>query len=108
MTTVLSDDTIRHVAQLAKLHLNDQEVHFYKGELQKVLQAFADLNDAQNHQGERSAVTIGDVTAQSSDSVSHLQADEVKHILETQEFLKQTPDHEGSFVRVPAILSSST
>ena len=107
MTEILTNETVKRVAELARLHLSDNEVQFYKSELQKILKAFQDLTQSKSHSGERSD-TLFKMISQPEESFSCMQKDTVQNVLHKASFLNQVPDKEGAFVRVPAILSSTT
>lgn len=111
MTKKLDEHVVRKIANLARLELSDQEVKQYQEDLGKILAAFETLEAVHvsnpNQQGQRSSL-LASTYQGAVESVSHLQKDEINNSIATQDFLATCPDREGVFVRVPAILNSST
>jgi aspartyl/glutamyl-tRNA(Asn/Gln) amidotransferase C subunit len=107
----LNTQTVLRIAELSKLHLTQEEVQQYQNDLAKILFAFEDLAKIPlptELQGDaRSALVLKQIS-DSIDVISRLQKDEVKNSLSSQVFLDQAPEREGVFVRVPAILNSTT
>ncbi|KAB8031965.1 Asp-tRNA(Asn)/Glu-tRNA(Gln) amidotransferase subunit GatC [Fluviispira multicolorata] len=111
MTTDFSRESVKRIAELSRLHLSEDEITQYQKELAKIIQAFNALSqvplpkellgDARSALG--MAKGIG-----ADDSLSRMCSDEAKNSIATHDFLAQSPDREGVFVRVPAILASST
>lgn len=111
MTTTLDFETVKRIADLARLALSEQEIIQYQKDLEKILKAFEALSliklPGESAQDARSALLL-EKYKNASESISHLQADEVNNSVSTQDFLSMCPDREGVFVRVPAILTPST
>ena len=107
----LDTQTVRRVAELSRLELSDEEVTQYQKDLGKILHAFHDLSNVplpSELEGDaRSALALKQAENQ-KDSLSRMQKDEVCNSISSQNFLDQTPEREGVFVRVPAILNSTT
>ena len=112
MANILNSETVRTVAELARLKLsNDEELYFQK-ELGKILEAFDTLTqvkipeelagDARSTFAMQQATQNGTLA---SDSLSNMRTDTAQNTIQTQTFIANTPDSEGVFVRVPAILT---
>ena len=99
--TQLNDDLVNRIARLCRLKLKDDELHRYKSELNKILKYFDELSNIQT-EDETSLMSLSD------DSVSRLRNDETKDVIQTADFLNQTPDREGVFLKVPAVLERIT
>ncbi|MES2614680.1 MAG: Asp-tRNA(Asn)/Glu-tRNA(Gln) amidotransferase subunit GatC [Bdellovibrionota bacterium] len=107
----LNSHMVRRIAELARLELTEEEVVKYQADLQKVLSAFSDLENvplpAELQGDARSALTLKQAQNFGEES-SRMQADVATDSLSSQNFLAQAPEREGVFVRVPAILNSTT
>ncbi len=109
-TTSLSIETVKHIAQLSRLALNDDEVKHFHKELERVLQAFQTLAKMQipeNLSETQSSFVLDNINQNSivDEKYSHMQSDVCHNSVSTQDFISSTPDHEGVFVRVPAVLN---
>ena len=107
----LTKETVQRMAELSRLEFSDEEILQSQEELQKILHAFKSLSNIpmpEELKGDaRSALALKQ--AQNlTDSISRMEKDEINNSLSTQNFLAQTPEREGVFVRVPAILNSTT
>ena len=113
MVTEFSRETVKRIAELGRLYLTEEEITTYQAELAKILGAFNALSNLplpEDFAGDaRSALVMAKAISKGeSDSISRLRQDEANNSISTQVFLSQTPEREGVFVRVPAILAPST
>ncbi len=113
MTTEFSRETVKRIAELARLHLTEEEIATYQAELAKILEAFKALSDLplpEDLAGDaRSALIMAKANQKDdADFISRFRADIDNNSIQTQVFLEQAPEREGVFVRVPAILTPST
>ena len=99
--TTLSDDLVGRIARLSRLKMTPEELHRYRGELNKILNYFNQLSTVPSDLEE---LKLGS----RDDSVSRLRPDETQDLVSTADFLNQTPDREGVFLRVPAVLDRIT
>ena len=107
----LNTETVKRIAELARLELSEQEVTQYQHELQKILQTFSDLNSVPMPKELEGDARSGSALKQAqnlTENDSRLQPDIANNSLSSQNFLAQVPEREGVFVRVPAILNSTT
>jgi len=97
MSERLSPEVVAHVAQLARLHLSEDELALYTGQLAAVLDHAADVE----------ALELDDVppTHHPLPVVNVLRDDEPRPGLDRDEVLAMAPDAEGGRFRVPRILS---
>lgn len=112
MADILNLETVRTVAELARLKLSSDEELYFQKELGKVLDAFGTLTqvkipdelagDARSTFAMQQATQNGALAA---DSSSNMRPDTAQNTIQTQTFIANTPDSEGVFVRVPAILT---
>lgn len=104
---VLSQDTVKHIAALARLSLSPEEVVQFQAELQKILSAFEALSNVALPRplspATRSGAAPGTEMGGEFSSVS-LRLDEAEQSFAPQGFLDQVPDRDGNFVRVPQII----
>lgn len=89
----IDTDTVRHIAALAQLKLDDDEIARLRTDLQSVLDYVAMLEEA-------------DVEAQSlpSPAATGLRRDEVRPSLPREEALSGAPDARDGLFRVPPAL----
>ena len=107
----LTQEAVKRVAELSRLELNDQEIVEYQNDLQKILKAFESLIKIPlptELEGDARSALVLKSAQNLSDNVSRMQKDEVNNAISSQDFLRETPEREGVFVRVPAILNSTT
>ncbi len=93
---IISEETIRHVAKLARLALTDDEVHILTPQLSDILDYANELQE----------IELGDVepTSHSFPLYNVLRADEPKPGLTREAALRNAPDSDGEQIRVPAVL----
>ena len=107
----LSRESVKRIAELARLNLSEEEVTRAQSELVKILSAFDALSKIPlppELAGQaRSALAVHAAENQ-SDFGSRLRADVAYNSLTTQEFLNESPDTDSVFIRVPSILDRST
>ena len=92
----LSLEQVRHVAKLSRLQLTPAEEEQYRGELQAVLDAFAELE----------TLDLKDVppTSQVNLSASPLRKDVAVPALGVEKALANAPDRVGSSFAVPKVI----
>ena len=91
----LTLDEVRHVARLARLRLNDQELAEMQQQLSEILDYFAMLQE----------VDVSEVppTAQVTDVVNVVRPDEVRPSMPVEEVLGGAPQREGNFFKVKPV-----
>ncbi len=96
MSKITSED-VRKVAKLARIELSGEEVETYTTQLEKILGYFEELEE----------VETADVppTARAVEVLNVVRDDSVKVTTIREDLLDQAPQREGSFFRVPKILS---
>jgi aspartyl/glutamyl-tRNA(Asn/Gln) amidotransferase C subunit len=107
----LTLNTVKRIAELSKLELSEEEIQQSQKELLQILQAFESLSKfplPEELQGDARSALVLKQAHSASDETSRLQKDEANNSLSSQSFLAQAPEREGVFVRVPAILNSTT
>ena len=91
----LTLDEVRHVARLARLRLNDEELAEMQQQLSEILDYFAMLQE----------VDVSEVppTAQVTDVVNVVRPDEVRPSMPVEEVLAGAPQREGDFFKVKPV-----
>ncbi len=99
MASDLSEETIRHVARLARIDLTDHEVRSLLGQFATILAYFDKLNELDTTDTEplTRAVDLHSVMADDSPGAC----------LTTEEALAAAPERDGGFFKVPKVLGDS-
>ena len=92
----LSSEEVRHIARLARIALTDEETERLRGELSSIL----------GHCQALSAVDTSGVppTAQSFSLVNVERSDEPRPSEDISDVLANSPEREGDYIRVRAVL----
>lgn len=95
----LTRDDVAHVASLARLHLSDEELDLFTGQLAEVL----------DHASDVASLDLAAVapTAHAMAVVNVLRPDEVRPGMDREEVLAQAPSVEDHRFRVPRILGEA-
>lgn len=92
-------DEIRHVAQLARLRLSDQELELYRTQLSSILDHIAKIGELN--------VDGVEPMAHPSDLTNRLDDDVVEEALPRDVLLALAPEVEDSFLSVPKVLDGA-
>ena len=99
MTSSLDETAVRHVAQLARLSITDEEVTRYAAQLSRVLDYFERLRELDTTGVEPTALPL---------PVSNVfREDVVRPSLDPERALDDAPDRQGAFFRVPRVLDQA-
>ena len=87
---------VEHVAHLARLQLEPEEIELYTQQIDRILEYMDKLNsiDTTGIEPTTHAVPLGNVFRQ----------DEVNYNFEVEESVGNAPDRKGSFFKVPPII----
>jgi len=96
MSRITADD-VRKVAQLARLDLAEEKVATYTGQLERILDYVAHL--------EQVDTTGVPPTTRAVEVVNATREDRVETTVVREDLLNQAPQREGDFFRVPKILA---
>ena len=93
---MLTEDEVRHVARLCRLHLSDEEVGQYTEQLSAVLDYVKKLNE----------LDLKDVEpmAHALDMTNVMRTDEPDKTMPVDEALKNAPERWESYFKVPKVL----
>ena len=107
----LTRQSVRRIAELARLTLTEDEVTRAQSELLKILTAFESLAKVpvpSELAGEaRSALAIHGAE-HATEALSRMRPDVAQNSLATRMLLAQSPDSDSVYIRVPSILDRST
>ncbi len=92
----ISIEETRHVAQLARLRMTDEEVESCRGELESILGHIETINSIEVEGIEPLAAAI--------EMTNRLSPDEVHESLPVEEVLANAPALEDRFIAVPKVL----
>lgn len=94
----ISQDEVRYIGRLARLTLSDEEVELYSKQL-------SDILDYVNLLGE---LDVSDVDPMSHvlDMVNVMREDKALPSLDRDEVMKNAPDHDGTYFKVPRVIKS--
>ena len=95
---MIQQDEVRHIAKLARLRLDDDEVGVYTEQLGRILGFFDELQGL-----ETAGVPL---TAHPLPVSNAFRADEARPSLTVDQVLANAPQREGPYFRVPKILES--
>ncbi|SFF99714.1 aspartyl/glutamyl-tRNA(Asn/Gln) amidotransferase subunit C [Halopelagius inordinatus] len=88
--TPVDAEEVRHVAELARVNLDDDEVEEFSAQFADILEYFDALDD------------VPEVEAE-SDLVNVMRPDEVRDSLDREEALKNAPETEDGFFKGPRV-----
>ena len=92
----VNDEMVDKLANLSRLQFNDTEKQSVKKDLQKMIQFVEKLNELD---------TTGiEPLLHMSDGVNLLREDEVQGSIERKEALKNAPEQDGVFFKVPKVI----
>ena len=94
--TRLSLDEVRHVAKLARLRLNDEQIERYRAQLAAVLDHIAKLNELD--------VTDVEPMAHPTDLTNRIEDDVPMNAIPIDDLLRNAPAVEDHFLGVPKVL----
>ncbi len=94
-TDTIGTDMVKHVALLVRLGLTEEEAREFSHQFNAIIDYFHLLNEVDT-------ASIPPANA-STQATNVLRADQVAPSMSREEFLKNAPHAEGSFVRVPGV-----
>ena len=93
---MISREDVEHVAELARLHLTDEEVDRLQGQLSRILEAIAVLRDVDTSQVGPTASVLA--------LENVMRDDEPRDGISRDAALANAPLREGAHLRVPLVL----
>jgi len=92
----VNDALVQNLAKLARLQFNEQEKEIIKGDLQRMIHFVDKLNELDT-EGVEPLLHM-------TDAINVLREDEVKGSISREEALKNAPDADGTFFKVPKVI----
>lgn len=96
----VNDEMIENLASLARLHFNDAEKQEIKSDLQRMI-AFIDKLNELDTENVHPVLHMGDGS-------NVFREDEVQGSITREEALKNAPDSDGVFFKVPKVIRKGT
>jgi aspartyl-tRNA(Asn)/glutamyl-tRNA(Gln) amidotransferase subunit C len=94
---IVNDALVEKLAKLAHLHFDESEKENIKADLQKMIAFIDKLNEIDT--------TGVEPLLHMSENTDHYREDVVQGTISREEALKNAPDHDGSFFRVPKVIN---
>lgn len=96
MTQTIDTKTVKHVAQLVRLGISEEEAEKFSTQFSSIIEYFKMLNEVDTE----NVVPASDV----ANAENVLREDVVKPSMDREEFLKNAPQSERGYVKVPTVL----
>lgn len=93
----ISKDTIRHIAKLSRIRLNDEEVETFKSELSDILNYVEKLDQVDTEGVEPTAQVTGLENVMREDK-------EIDYGATREDLLENAPDQEDGYIKVRRVL----
>lgn len=94
--TKITIDEVKHVANLARLAITEEEAEKFTNQLDKIIGFAEQLNELDTHNVEPTSHVL--------DIKNVMREDIAKAGLPVEEVLKNAPEHENGQIRVPSII----
>jgi aspartyl-tRNA(Asn)/glutamyl-tRNA(Gln) amidotransferase subunit C len=99
MSTSIDETQVRHIAQLSRLKLSDEEARLFAGQLAQILEYIKQLEALDTSGVEPMAHPL---------PVTNVLRDDQPHLpVASETALRNAPQREGPFFKVPAVLDPS-
>jgi aspartyl-tRNA(Asn)/glutamyl-tRNA(Gln) amidotransferase subunit C len=95
--TTIDKKTVKHVALLSRLELNEKELEEYSSQLASILSYIAKLNEADTEGVQPTSHALPTLK-------NVFRKDVLRPSLKTDDALKNAPSKEGSFFKVPKVI----
>ena len=99
MKEKLTKEEVLHVANLARIKVDENEIEKYQVELKQLLNDVEKINEVEGYDEE--------ILIAPWDQDADLRCDEVGKMLEKEEVLKNVPNHSGNYITVPVVIGES-
>ncbi len=96
MMQKINTDMVKHVAHLVRLGISDEEAQKFSGQFSSIIDYFNMLNEVNTD----NVPPASDIT----DNTNVLREDIAKPSMSREEFLKNAPQSERGYVKVPTVL----
>lgn len=96
MENILSKEEVMHVAKLARIKINEEEIEKYQVELKQLLNDVEKINDVIGYDDE--------ILISCWNEKATLRADEEGEMLSPKQVLENAPKHSGNYIEVPVVI----
>lgn len=96
MANTIDTKTVKHVANLVRLGISEEEAQKFSGQFSSIIDYFNMLNEVDTE----NVIPASDI----ANAENVLREDEVKPSMSREEFLKNAPQTERGYVKVPTVL----
>ncbi|GAB4547822.1 MAG: Asp-tRNA(Asn)/Glu-tRNA(Gln) amidotransferase subunit GatC [Anaerolineales bacterium] len=96
MTKTIDAKTVKHVANLVRLGISDEEAQKFSPQFSAIIEYFNMLNEVDTE----NVIPASDI----ANAENVLREDEVQPSMSREEFLKNAPQVAGGYVKVPTVL----
>jgi len=97
MKEKLSREEVLHVAELARIKVNEDEIEKYQIELKQLLNDIEKINNVVGYDD--------DILISCWDDKTNLRTDEPGEMLTPKEVLENAPRHSGNYIEVPVVIN---
>ncbi|MCZ2123545.1 MAG: Asp-tRNA(Asn)/Glu-tRNA(Gln) amidotransferase subunit GatC [Anaerolineales bacterium] len=94
--STIDTKTVKHVASLVRLGISEEEAQTFSGQFSSIIDYFNMLNEVDTE----NVIPASDI----ANAENVLREDEVKPSMNREEFLKNAPQSERGYVKVPTVL----
>ena len=99
MNEKLTKEEVLHVAELARIELNEEEIEKYQVELKKLLNDVEKINEVKGYDD--------DILIAPWSGNTTLRNDEEGVMLSPKEVIENAPRHSGNYIGVPVVIGES-
>ena len=92
----VTNDEVKHIAKLAKLEFNDEEIIKYRDDLNKILEYVDKLNELDTENIEPLSHPI--------EGFNVFREDELRKSVDTEDALKNAPESTSKYFKVPKVI----
>jgi len=95
----LKREEVLHVANLARIELNEEEIEKYQVDLKKLLDEVEKIKDVKGYDDE---ILIAPWSRK-----TELRKDEEGEMLDPKKVIENAPKHSGNYIEVPVVIAES-
>ena len=92
----ITEKDVKHIARLARLHVSEEEVKLYQGQLGKILESMEELKTAKTEGISSGSQILGPTIG--------MREDEPKPFSGIESLLEQSPEREGPYFKVRKVI----
>lgn len=96
MNNKLTREEVLHVAKLARIKIDEDEIEKYQVELKQILNEVEKINDVKGYDDDRMIAPWGEDC--------ELREDSEGEMLDSKEALKNVPRKSGNYIEVPVVI----